>query len=419
MTANDPARLLDGVRVLDFTQYLAGPSCTRLLAELGAEVIKVELPSGDPTRVLVPQRGGVSSVFVQQNRGKRSVCIDLGRPEAADVVRRIVPHVDVVVENSTPGIMAKRGLGYDDLSAINPRLIMASVSGFGQTGPWRTKGCYDFIAQGMAGLMHMTGEPDGPPYFVGIGVGDTNAGVHAFAGIGYALYQRDRTGRGCHLDVSMVDALFHMQEYAVGAASMSGREFQPIRQGLHYQPVAPAGTFRGPQGWIVILCMPNQLPNLWSAMGRPELGDDPRFADQEQRTGNRAEMTALIEAWLATFPTDADALACLEDFRVPAGPVLDPADAIDHPWFVAQGTVREIHDVEGGRFTAPGFPFRFDGVKPAADLRAPLLGQHTWEVLAEAGYDDGAIAGLAEAGVLVLAAGPEPAGEAPPARSGN
>lgn len=229
MTANDPARLLDGVRVLDFTQYLAGPSCTRLLAELGAEVIKVELPGGDPTRVLVPQRGGVSSVFVQQNRGKRSVCIDMRRPEAAEVIRRLVPHVDVVVENSTPGIMAKRGLGYDDLSAINPRLIMASVSGFGQTGAWSTKGCYDFIAQGMAGLMHMTGEPDGPPYFVGIGVGDTNAGVHAFAGIGYALYQRDRTGRGCHLDVSMVDALFHMQEYAVGAASMSGREFQPIR----------------------------------------------------------------------------------------------------------------------------------------------------------------------------------------------
>ena len=413
MTANDPAKLLDGVKVLDFTQYLAGPSCTRLLAELGADVIKVELPGGDPTRVLVPQKGGTSSVFVQQNRGKRSVCIDLGRPEAAEVVRRLVPEVDVVVENSTPGVMAKRGLGYDDLSALNPRLIMASVSGFGQTGSWRTKGCYDFIAQGMAGLMHMTGEPDGPPYFVGIGVGDTNAGVHAFAGIGYALYQRDRTGRGCHLDVSMIDALFHMQEYAVGAASMSGREFRPIRQGLHYQPVAPAGTFRGPQGWIVILCMPNQLANLWAAMGRPELADDPRFVDQVARTANRAEMTALIEGWLATFASDADALSCLEEHRVPAGPVLDPADAIDHPWFVAQGTVREIHDLEGGRFAAPGFPLRFDGVRPAADLRAAVLGQHTWEVLARAGYDDEAIAGLVESGVLVTGEPlPEPVGPA-------
>jgi CoA:oxalate CoA-transferase len=397
---DDPSRMLAGVKVLDFTQYLAGPSCTRLLAELGADVIKVELPGGDPTRALVPQRGGASAVFVQQNRGKRSLCIDLGRPEATTVVRRLVPHVDVVVENSTPGVMAKRGLSYEELSAVNPRLIMVSVSGYGQTGDYRQRGCYDFIAQGVAGLMHMTGEPDGPPYFVGIGVGDTNAGVHAFAGIGYALYQRDRTGRGTHIDVSMVDALFHMQEYAVGAASMTGGDFRPLRQGLHYQPVAPAGTFRGPEGWIVILCMPNQLDNLWRAMGRPELARDPRFDTQEGRTANRPAMTAMIEAWLATFASDEAALEHLQAHRVPAGPVMNPADAIDHPWFVAQGLVREIHDLDGGTFVAPGFPLRFGGVRPDADLRAASLGQHTREVLNLAGYDDAALAALAEAGVL-------------------
>ena len=398
---HDPSRMLDGVRVLDFTQYLAGPSCTRLLVELGAEVIKVELPTGDPTRAMSPQRGGVSSVFVQQNRGKRSLCIDLSRPEAAEVVRRLVPEVDVVVENSTPGVMARRGLAWDDLSALNPGLIMASVSGYGQTGDHATRGCYDFIAQGMAGLMHMTGEADGPPYFVGIGVGDTNAGVHAFAGIGYALYQRTRTGRGAHIDVSMVDCLFHMQEYAVGAASMSGGAFQPLRQGRHYQPIAPGGTFRGPEGWIVILCMPNQLAGLWAAMEAPELAHDPRFDTQEARTANREAMTTLIEAWLARFPTDAEALARLHAHRVPAGPVMDPAAALDDPWFRDQGLVRDVEDVEGGRFAVPGFPLRFDGVRPAADLRPAVLGQHGREILAAAGYDEAAIGHLVAAGVLL------------------
>ena len=385
----DPCRLLEGVRVLDFTQYLAGPSCTRLLAELGADVIKVEHPpEGDPTRNLVPAQAGLSGVFMQQNRGKRSVCLDLRRPEAVDAIRRLVPHIDVVVENATPGVMERRGLGYADLSALNPRLIMASVSGFGQTGAYRHRSCFDFIAQGMAGVMHMTGDPEGPPYFVGIGLGDTNAGVHAFAGIGYALYQRDRTGRGTHLDISMVDALFHMQEYAVAAASISAGGFVPMRQGRHYQPVAPAGTFKGPEGWIVILCMPNQVPGLWAALGRPELARDPRFATQEGRVSHRAELTDLIEAWLAGFATDEAALAVLERHRVPCGPVLSPADAIAHPWFVEQGVVRQVTDPEGGTFAVPGFPIRFGGVRPDAPLAPAALGQHTAEVLALAGLDE-------------------------------
>ncbi|MFN0090364.1 MAG: CaiB/BaiF CoA transferase family protein [Acidimicrobiales bacterium] len=397
----DPSRLLAGVKVLDFTQYLAGPSCTRLLAELGAEIVKVELvPSGDPTRALNPTQAGLSGVFMQQNRGKRSLCLDLRRPEAVEVIERLVPRVDVVVENYSPGVMEKRGLGYDRLSALNPRLIMASVSGYGQTGRYRSRTCFDFIAQGMAGLMHMTGEHDGPPYFVGIGVGDTNAGVHAFAGIGYALYQRDRTGRGAHLDISMVDALFHMQEYAVNAASITGGEFAPLRQGMHYQPVSPAGTFKGPEGWIVVLCMPNQIAGLWAAMGRPELGEDPRFAELEARVAHRAELTALIEGWMAGFDTDEAVLAALEAHRVPCGPVLNPADALTHPWFVEQGSVRQITDADGGRFAAPGFPIRFDGVRPEAELTPARLGQHSREVLAEVGYDEAQIEALVAAGVV-------------------
>jgi len=395
----DPSRLLEGVRVLDFTQYLAGPSCTRLLVELGADVIKFEVPpDGDPTRAMNPQRAGVSGVFIQQNRGKRSVCLDLRRADVVEAVKRLLPTVDVVVENGTPGVMDRRGLGYAELSRINPRLIMASVSGFGQTGVYRHRTCYDFIAQGMAGVMHMTGDPEGPPYFVGIGLGDTNAGVHAFAGIGYALYQRDRTGRGCHLDISMVEALFHMQEYAVAATSITDGDFLPMRQGRHYQPASPAGTFQGPQGWIVVLCMWNQIAGLWAALGRPELAHDERFATLEARVEHRAELTALIEAWMATFRTDAEVLAVLEAHRVPSGPVLSPADTLTHPWYLDRGAVRDVADGAGGTFAAPAFPLRFSGRRPEADLTPPGLGQHTAEVLRLAGLDEVEIAGLTTPG---------------------
>ena len=240
---------LEGVRVLDFTQYLAGPSCTRLLAELGADVIKVEMPPwGDPTRAGVPRRNGRAGGFIQQNRGKRSLCVDLQRPEGIELVKALVPHVDVLVENYSHGVMARRGLDYESLSAINPRLIMASVTGFGQTGPLRHKTCFDFIAQAYAGVMHMTGDPEGPPTFVGHGLGDTNAGFHAFAGVGYALYRRDRTGRGAHIDISMVDALFHMQETAVHAASMTDGEFVPDAAGPPLPAAVPGRDLQGSRG---------------------------------------------------------------------------------------------------------------------------------------------------------------------------
>lgn len=387
VSGNNPAHLLDGVRVLDFTQYLAGPSCTRMLVELGAEVIKVEAPTGDPTRAIKPQRHGVSGLFMQQNRGKRSICLDIHQPEAVAALHRLVTEVDVVVENFTPGVMERRGLGWDALSRLNPRLIMASVSGFGQSGPYRDRSCFDFIAQGFTGLMHMTGEADGPPYFVGIGVGDTNAGVHAFAGIGYALYQRDRTGRGTHLDVSMVEALYHMQENAVSATSMSG-EYVAMRQGRHYQAASPAGTFKGPEGWIVVLCMPGQVGGLFAAMGRPELAEDERFAAYDARLVNREALTDIMESWMATFATDAEVLQALLAHRVPSGPVLSPAETLTHPLFVERGAIRQIRDTGGGTFSAPAFPLIFDGVRPSADVIPPLLGEHTREVLAEAGLTE-------------------------------
>ena len=376
-------RWLEGVRVLDFTQYLAGPSCTRLLAELGADIIKVEQPPhGDPNRGGRPRINRRSGSHIQQNRGKKSLCVDIRRPEGADLVRDLVPHVDVVVENFSPGVMHRRGLGYDRLQQLNPSLIMASVSGFGQTGPLSDRTCFDFIAQAYAGMMHMTGDPDGPPMFVGVGVGDTNAGVHAFAALGHALFHRERSGEGTHLDISMVDALFHMHETAVHAVSMTDGEYVPERQGRHYQPLSPAGTFKGPEGWIVMLCTQNQMPYLWEAIERPDLADDPRFRGNPDRLEHREELTTIIEEWMAGFDTDEEVLARFEAARVPCGPVLSPADAMTHPHFVEREMVREIDDPLVGKVMLPGFPIKSSAPLPDVDLTASALGEHNQEILA-------------------------------------
>jgi crotonobetainyl-CoA:carnitine CoA-transferase CaiB-like acyl-CoA transferase len=373
------------------------------MAELGADVIKVELgPNGDPTRSREPQRGGRSGLFIQQNRGKRSLCVDLSTPDGIALIKDLVRRVDVVVENSTPGVMARKGLAYDDLAAVNPAIVMASISGFGQTGPLSERRSFDFIAQAMSGMMHMTGEPDGPPYFVGVGLADTNAGVHAFASIGYALFRRDRTGHGTHIDIAMTDAMFHMHEFAVQASSLSGDRSLPLRQGRHYQPASPAGSFRSPEGWIVVLCTQAQVGSLWAAMGRPELADDPRFATNEDRITNREALTELIEGWMAGFDTDEEVLDALAAAKVPSGPVLSPADAVDHPHFQARGTVREITDPLAGTFHVPGFPIRYSAKPDPLELTAPSLGEHNAEVLAELlDLDQSAIDELAGRGVLL------------------
>ena len=398
----DAQRWLEGIRVLDFSQYLAGPSCTRLLVELGADIIKVEQPPhGDPTRGGSPRINRRSGAHVQQNRGKRSLCVDLGRPEGKALIRELVPHVDVVVENFAPGVMARRGLGYEALSELNPRLIMASVSGFGQSGPLSDRPAFDFIAQAYAGIMHMTGDPEGPPMFVGLGFGDANAGVHAFAAIGHALFHRERSGRGTHLDISMVDALFHMHETSVHEVSMSNGEYVPMREGRHYRHLSPAGTFRGPEGWIVILCTQGQIDTLWRAMDRPELADDSRFAKTQGRVENRDELTAIIEEWMATFDTDAGVIDRLAEARVPCGPVLSPAEAMNDPHLRARGTVREVEDPLTGTISVPGFPIKSSDPFPNRELIAPALGQHNRQVLGELlGWDDDTIAAYEADAVL-------------------
>ncbi len=394
--------ILDGIRVLDFTQYLAGPTVTRLMAEMGAEIIKIEqAPGGDPSRQLPVVKDGRSGYFVQQNRGKRSLCLDWSRPEAGAIVRELVGAVDVVVENFGPGVMEKRGLDYPALRALNPRVIMASISAYGRRSPLSHKTGYDWIAQAFAGVMHMTGPADGPPHPVGLAMGDVSAGVHAFSAVGYALFHRSRTGEGQWLDIAMIDSLFHMHEVNLQAHALSGGAFTPHRMGAHHELVAPAGVFEGPTGYLVIMALQPQWKNVCQAMGNPALETDPRFAAAGDRAANREALREIIERWLATLPDNDAAFALFEQHRVPSAPVLSPVDALNHEYFLERGTVRTVVDPVLGAFPIPGFPLRFSAQPELPDLVAPRLGEHNAEVLGRVlGYDAERISALTRDGVL-------------------
>ncbi len=394
--------ILDGIRVLDFTQYLAGPTVTRLMAEMGAEIIKVELaPGGDPSRGLPYSDHGRSGYFIQQNRGKQSLCLDLREPAADTILRELVAKVDVVVENFGPGVMEKKRLTYADLKAIKPDIIMASLSAYGRESPLSHKTGYDWAAQAFAGLMHMTGPADGPPQPIGLAIADTGSGVHAFSAIGYALFHRGRTGEGQWLDLAMIDCMFHLQDISVQAHTLSKGAYVPMRSGNHHALLCPFGVFKGPSGYLVILALQPQWKNMCAAMGRPELEHDARFAAADTRASNQKALIPLIEAWLTTFADNDAVFAHLERHRVPSAPVLSPVEALEHPYFTARGTVRQIEDPLMGPLAIPGFPLRFSAQPELPQLVAPRLGEHNARVLQELlGYSPAAIAELAAIGVL-------------------
>jgi crotonobetainyl-CoA:carnitine CoA-transferase CaiB-like acyl-CoA transferase len=394
--------MLAGCRVLDFTQYLAGPTVTRMMAELGADIIKVELaPMGDPSRLLPTIKNGRSGYFVQQNRGKKSLCLDINKAESLEILRALVSKVDIVVENFGPGVMQKRGLDYESLKLINPRLIMASLSAFGRKSPLAHKTGYDMIAQAFSGLMHMTGDPDGAPTFVGIGIADVGSGVHTFAALGYALYNREKTGVGQYIDIAMVDTIYHMHDFGLQSNSITDGAFIPKRMGRYHNQICPAGVYKGPQGWIFILVLDRQWDSMTKAMGRPELRDDPRFATGADRVKNSAELNAIIEDWLASMPSDEAAIAALEVNRVACAPVLSVTDTMKHPYFKARDMARKVRDPILGELMIPGFPLKFSAYPDMPDIQAPLLGEHGAHVLKEVlNYSEARIAKLKESGVL-------------------
>ena len=395
--------ILDGIRVLDFTQYLAGPVVTRLMAEMGAEIIKLEQgPNGDPTRTLPMMKNGRSAYFVQQSLGKKSICLDFSKPESKAIIDGLVAECDVVVENYSTRVANKMGLDYDTLKKINPKIIVASVSAFGRNSPYANKTGYDWIAQGFTGVMHMTGPKDGKPHPVGIGIADSNAGVHAFSAVGYALYYREKTGKGQHLDIAMVDALYHMNEITLQAYGASDGTYIPMRAGEHHPLICPCGVYKSAEGHMVLLVLQGQWPGLCKAMGRPDLETDPRFNDIEARAKNQAALIPLIEEWLQTFESDAAAWQCLEDHRVPSGPVLSPQDTIDHEYYRGRGAIRTVEDRVVGKLDLPAFPLRFSEQTIFNPGPTPDLGEHNAQILSEVlAYDEAKISGLLDGGVLI------------------
>ncbi len=401
--------MLTGYRVLDITQFVAGPTCTRILAEMGADVIKVELaPGGDRTRIQgikprEPKGSSQSTYFFQHNHSKRSLALQWKHPRTTEILKTLIAKTDVLVENFAPGVMARAGLSYEEVQKVNPRIVMCSISVAGQSGPLSGQPGYDYIAAAYAGITEQIGEAHGPPAQFTIAIGDVSTGVAAAMAIGFALLHRERTGEGQYIDASIVDTYFHMHEVNVPRVSLRGDKFKPTRSGSQHPDGGPTGLYRCSDGsYINITSLAHQWPQIAAALGQPELVDDPRFKDARARRDNNEAIRVSIEAWLATFSNRDEALAVLEKHRVPCAPILTLTEATKQPQLRERGTVRQVSDPLLGAFDIPGMPVRMSGWTPREDVAADLLGQHNEEVLKElAGMSDADIAALYEQQVLV------------------
>jgi CoA:oxalate CoA-transferase len=371
---------LAGIRVLDFTRVLSGPYCTALLADLGAEVVKVESPQGDEYRRIGPFREGESALFQLVNRNKLGIALDLKQPHDVAVARRLAAEADVVVENFRPGVAARLGIGHADLAALNPRLVYASISGFGQSGAAADLPAFDLVAQAKSGLMAMTGEPDGPPAKVGESIGDLAAGLFASWSILAALLERTRTGRGRYLDIAMVDSLVSLMPTAV-AQWMFGTT-APIRTGNRHPLSTPFAAFRARDGHVVICVLSHaQFARLAACIGQPELAQDPRFADDEGRTAHEPFLRACIERWLRDL-AGAEAVAALSAAGVPAATVDDPATVFGGRHVAERALLPAIEHPRLGTIRAMEQPVHFEGMPRGRQRPAPALGADTQGVLA-------------------------------------
>ncbi|HEY8797880.1 MAG TPA: CoA transferase [Candidatus Dormibacteraeota bacterium] len=371
---------LAGIRVLDFSHALAGPYCTMLLGDLGADVIKVEPPSGDHSRQWGPPFiNGESSYFLSVNRNKRSVVLDLKQPAARGAAEELAMACDVVVENFKPGTMARLGLDAAKLQGMRAALVYASISGFGQSQP--TLAGYDQIAQGTSGMMSVNATPDSPPTKVGVPIGDITAGMFACQAILAALVERGTTGRGRYIDVALNDSLLALFTYQAGRFFASGEV--PVQEGNHHATIAPYGTFAVSDGFInVAVATDAHFVRFCEAINATELAIDPRFATNALRQAARSDLIVAIEAHLSE-GTRSEWLARFEQFGIPAGPILDIAEAFASPLATERQMRVNIEHPKAGPINQVGAPWKIDGQSSPIRKPPPLLGQHTAEVLRE------------------------------------
>ena len=389
-----PTGPLAGVRVLELAQIMAGPTCGLMLADMGADVIKIEkLPKGDDSRGYQdPQINGVSAPFLILNRNKRGMGLDLKNPKGADVLKRMVAKADVLTENYRRGTMEKLGVGYDVLKTVNPGLIYAVVSGYGRTGPLADKGGFDLIAQGFGGLMSITGHPGGPPAKTGNPVSDINAGILSCLGVLAALIERGKSGRGQIVDTSLMEAAMQQTYwqaamfFATGVSAGPGGSAHPL--------TAPYQAFKTANGYLNIGGA-NQAnwERVAETLGHPEWKTDPRFENNTIRLANREVLERLIEAELI-HQTTAEWIAVFDKTGVPAGPVHTIEEALTHPQALAREMVVESVHPQAGLVKGVGFPVKFSEQPRTAATPAPGLGQHTVQVLREFGFRDDEITDL-------------------------
>ncbi len=392
---------LTGMRVIELAHIMAGPVCGLMLADMGADVIKVEKPSGDDTRRFVPPEiNGKSAAYMMMNRNKRGIALNLKNPDAVEVLRKLLADADVVIENYRKGTMAKLGLAYEDLAKANPRLIYCEISGFGRTGPYAERGGFDLIAQGMSGLMSVTGEgPGRPPVKVAAPISDINAGILAAMGVSAAYANMLKTGIGQKVDTSLFEAAIVQTYWQSAIAFATGKKPEPL--GSAHPLNAPYQAFQTSNGWINVgAANQSNWLRFLDVISAPELNDDPRFATNHDRIQNLSSLVEILNKHLSQDTTE-NWLAKMEAAHLPAGPVNDILQMHDDPQTLAREMIVELDHPKAGKVDTIGHPVKFSQTPAKVSRAAPLLGQHTREVLTDMGYSDTKIEALLANGAAI------------------